>query len=92
MTIIHLLKRSDGSAKADWDVGIALDVFGEADKYDTVILDSGDGDFNILLQRIKNLFNTNTEVYGVPQLTSDLLISKASKFIAIDENFLLHQS
>ena len=85
-----VIKRSDGTAKADWDVGIALDVFEEAQKCDTVILVSGDGDFNILLQRIKKRFNTNTEVYGVPQLTSDLLISEASKFIAIDEKLLLH--
>ena len=85
-----VIKRSDGTAKADWDVGIALDVFEEARKCDTVILVSGDGDFNILLQRIKKRFNTNTEVYGVPQLTSDLLISEASKFIAIDGKLLLN--
>jgi uncharacterized LabA/DUF88 family protein len=84
-----LLKRLDGTIKADWDVGIALDIFEEADKCDTIILASGDGDFSILLQRIKTRFNTNTEVYGVPQLTSDLLIKEASKFIAIDENLLL---
>jgi uncharacterized LabA/DUF88 family protein len=84
-----MLKRLDGTTKADWDVGIALDVFEEAEKCDTVILASGDGDFNILLQRIKKRFNTNTEVYGVPQLTSDSLIREASKFIAIDEKLLL---
>jgi len=84
-----MLKRLDGTIKADWDVGIALDIFEEADKCDTIILASGDGDFGILLQRIKTRFNTNTEVYGVPQLTSDLLIREASKFIAIDENLLL---
>ena len=84
-----MLKRHDGSAKADWDVGIALDVFEAAEHCDTVILASGDGDFDILLQRIKQRFNTNTEVYGVPQLTSNLLIKEASKFIAIDERLLL---
>jgi uncharacterized LabA/DUF88 family protein len=84
-----MLVRHDGTAKADWDVGIALDVFEAAEKCDTVILASGDGDFDILLQRIKQRFNTNTEVYGVPQLTSDLLSRKASKFVAIDEKLLL---
>lgn len=84
-----MLKRSDGTAKGDWDVGIALDVFEKAENCDTVILASGDGDFNILLQRIKKRFNTNTEVYGVPQLTSDLLIKEAHKFIAINEKLLL---
>ncbi len=84
-----MLKRQDGSAKADWDVGIALDVYEEAEKCDTVVLASGDGDFNVLLQRIKKRFNTDTEVYGVAKLTSDLLIGAAKKFIAIDENLLL---
>ncbi len=54
-----------------------------------MILLSGDGDFGILLERIKKRFNTNTDVYGVPQLTSDLLIKHAKKFIPIDEQFLL---
>ena len=84
-----VLTRDDGTTKADWDVGIALDVFEEADNCDTVILASGDGDFNILLQRIKNRFNTNTEVYGVRQLTSELLIREASKFIPIETDLLL---
>jgi uncharacterized LabA/DUF88 family protein len=84
-----LLKRHDGTTKADWDVGIALDVYEEAKKCDTIILASGDGDFDILLQRIKKRFNTSTEVYGVPQLTSGLLIKEAKKFIAIDENLLM---
>lgn len=84
-----MLKRLDGTAKADWDVGIALDIFEEAEKCDTVVLASGDGDFDILLLRIRKRFNTNTEVYGVPQLTSDLLVREASKFIAIDKKLLL---
>ena len=84
-----LLKRLDGTTKADWDVGIALDVYEEAERCDTVILASGDGDFAVLLNRIKKRFNTDTEVYGVPELTSDSLIREASRFIAIDEALLL---
>ena len=84
-----MLKRLDGSAKADWDVGIALDVFEQAAHCDTVVLVSGDGDFDVLLERIKQRFDTRTEVYGVPQLTSDLLIKQAEKFIAIDDTLLI---
>ena len=84
-----MLVRLDGTTKADWDVGIALDVFEEAAKCDTIILASGDGDFDILLQRIKKRFNTNTEVYGVLPLTSGLLIEEASKYIPIDGKLLL---
>ncbi len=35
----------DGSMKADWDMGIATDSIAMADKLDTVVLVSGDGDF-----------------------------------------------
>lgn len=84
-----MLKRLDGTAKADWDVGIALDIYEEAERCDTVVLLSGDGDFDILLQRIKKRFKTNIEIFSVPQLTSDSLIKEANKFIAIDKKLLL---
>ena len=87
-----MLQRQDGTAKADWDVGIALDIYEEAENCDTVILASGDGDFDILLQRIKKRFNTKVEVYGVTQLTSDSLIKEASQFIEIDKKLLLGNS
>ena len=84
-----MLKRRDGSTKADWDVGIALDVFEQAQHCDTIILASGDGDFDILLHRIKQRFNTSSEVVSVSALTSDSLIKEASKFTAIDDKLLL---
>ena len=46
------IQRKDGSAKGDWDVGITIDVLDVAKQVDTVILLSGDGDFDILLQKI----------------------------------------
>ena len=69
-----VLKRLDGTAKADWDVGIALDVFEYAQQCDTIVLASGDGDFGILLDRIRERFRTKSEVYGVRALTSNQLI------------------
>jgi len=84
-----MLRRADGSTKADWDVGIALDVYEAAQNCDTIVLASGDGDFTILLERIKQRFNTRSEVYGVPQLTAEPLIAAADKFIAIEKNLLL---
>jgi uncharacterized LabA/DUF88 family protein len=84
-----MLRRLDGTAKADWDVGIALDIFEEAQRCDTIVLASGDGDFCILLERIKQRFDTRTEIYGVQQLTSNQLIGSASRFIPIDRNLLL---
>ena len=84
-----VLKRADGSTKADWDVGIALDVYEAAPGCDTVILVSGDGDFTLLLQRIRKRFKTRTIVYGVPKLTANPLIIEASQFNQIDRSRLL---
>ncbi|WP_027708908.1 NYN domain-containing protein [Zooshikella ganghwensis] len=85
------IQRSDGSAKGDWDVGITLDVIDYASKSDTVVLVTGDGDFDLLVSKVKNDFNTSVEVFGVPQLTARTLMNVASKFIAIDDSLLLSQ-
>ena len=46
------IQRSDGSAKGDWDVGITIDIMDAAAHVDEVVLASGDGDFDLLLERI----------------------------------------
>ncbi len=83
------IQRSDGSAKGDWDVGITIDVMETAKDVDTVILLSGDGDFGLLLEKIKQKYNVNTEVYGVPELTANNLIETANAFHPIEEDLLL---
>ena len=83
------IQRSDGSAKGDWDVGITIDVMQVAKDVDTVILLSGDGDFDLLLKKIKNDYNVTAEVYGVPALTANSLINAASSYHRIEEDLLL---
>jgi len=83
------IQRSDGSAKGDWDVGITIDVMETAKDVDTVILLSGDGDFGLLLEKIKQNYNVNTEVYGVPALTANNLIEATNAFHPIEEDLLL---
>lgn len=83
------IQRIDGSAKGDWDVGITLDVIRIAKSVDTVILLSGDGDFDLLLEKIVRDDNVTTEVYGVPMLTANSLISAANIFHPIDTELLL---
>ena len=83
------IQRSDGSAKGDWDVGITLDVIEYAAKSDVIILLSGDGDFDLLLNKVRNSYRVTTEVYGVPALTAPSLINAANCFIAIDDKLLL---
>ncbi|NOR42301.1 MAG: NYN domain-containing protein [Gammaproteobacteria bacterium] len=82
------IQRSDGSAKGDWDVGITIDVMESASDVDTVILLSGDGDFDMLLKKIKQDYSVTTEVYGVPALTANSLIKAASIYHRIEEDLL----
>ena len=83
------IQRSDGSAKGDWDVGITIDVMQVAKDVDTVILLSGDGDFDLLLKKISMDYTVTTEVYGVPALTANSLINAASVYHRIKEDLLL---
>lgn len=83
------IQRSDGSAKGDWDVGIAIDVLEAAKNVDTVVLLSGDGDFDLLLEKIKKDYAISTEVYGVPELTAKALIDAANIYHPVDEDLLL---
>ena len=97
------IKRQDGSAKGEWDVGITLDIIEYAHEniaikninnlqnssLNKIILLSGDGDFDLLVQRIKEKFALEFEVYGVRNLTANSLINAADSFIEIKENLLL---
>ena len=82
------IQRSDGSAKGDWDVGITIDVMETAKNVDTVILLSGDGDFDMLLDKIKKDYAVRAEVYGVPALTANSLIDAASVYHPIESDLL----
>lgn len=83
------IQRSDGSAKGDWDVGITIDIMEMAADVDTVILLSGDGDFDLLLRKITSRFGVEAVVYGVPGLTANSLIDAASQYHPIGDALLL---
>ena len=92
------IQRSDGSAKGDWDVGLAIDVMDAAASrsmpIDTVVLLSGDGDFDRLLNRVGNGLDgmgktVETIAYGVPALTATSLIEAAAEFRPIQGKLLL---
>jgi uncharacterized LabA/DUF88 family protein len=83
------IQRSDGSAKGDWDVGITIDAMECADSADVVILVSGDGDFDLLADKIREEKGKRVEVYGVAQLTAKSLINAATEFVPIDQSLLL---
>ena len=83
------IQRSDGTAKGDWDVGITLDVVDAAKKVDMAVLLSGDGDFSLLLDKIRIDNIVKTHVYGVQALTAQALIKSSDKFTAIESQHLL---
>ncbi len=83
------IQRSDGSAKGDWDVGITIDILESAKDVDIIILLSGDGDFDLLLDKVKKDYGVQTQVYGVEGLTANSLIQAAGTFHAITEDMLL---
>ncbi len=83
------IQRSDGSAKGDWDVGITIDMMEYADHADIIVLVSGDGDFDLLANKIRVGKQKRVEVYGVAKLTANSLINEASEFHSIDKTLLL---
>tara|TARA_Y100001968_G_C19052186_1_gene569671 strand:- start:139 stop:615 length:477 start_codon:yes stop_codon:yes gene_type:complete len=83
------ISRSDGSAKGDWDVGITIDILEFASKSDIIILASGDGDFDILIRKIRVIYNNETEIYGVSNLTANSLKNATSNFFPITNALLL---
>ena len=84
-----LIKRADGSAKGDWDVGITIDIMDTAPHVDRVVLLSGDGDFELLMEKIRADYNVYAEVYGVSTLTAKALIDSADAYHPIDYNLLV---
>ncbi len=83
------IQRSDGSAKGDWDVGITIDVMEAAKEVDIVVLLSGDGDFDLLLEKIRKDYGVTAQVYGVPALTANSLINAADSYQRIENDLLL---
>lgn len=83
------IQRSDGSAKGDWDVGITIDVMDISRDVDIVVLLSGDGDFDLLMNKIRNDYHVRAEVYGVPSLTANSLVDAASVFHPIGDDLLI---
>ncbi|MSR15898.1 MAG: NYN domain-containing protein [Gammaproteobacteria bacterium] len=83
------IQRADGSAKGDWDVGITLDAFETAAQVDAIVLASGDGDFDLLVQRVIERFGIVVEVYGVARLTAGSLKAATTRFIPITDELLL---
>jgi len=80
--------RSDGSAKGDWDMGMAIDMISFADKLDVMVLVSGDGDFVDLVNLLKTM-GPKVEVFSFPHNTARDLMEAADEYFAITEALLM---
>jgi len=74
-----------GQKKADWDVGIAVDILKMAPRLDAVVLCSGDGDFQILMHHAK-AEGCRAEVISFGKSTSSKLIEESDDFIDMDHD------
>ena len=83
------IQRSDGSAKGDWDVGITLDMIELAKEVDVAVLASGDGDFDLVVRKLRDAHGVEVEVYGAKRLTAATLIQAATRFVPIEGRLLL---
>jgi len=76
---------ADGSKKADWDVGMAVDAIRMAEFLDVVILVTGDGDFIPLVDYLKWGRGRMVEVAAFRRSASAKLQEAADKFINIED-------
>lgn len=74
----------DGSKKADWDIGMAVDAIRNAGALDTIILVTGDGDFIPLVEYLKLGLGKHVEVAGFGRTSSGKLKEIAETFIELD--------
>ncbi len=75
----------DGTKKADWDVGMAVDAIRMAPFLDSVILVTGDGDFCPLVDYLKWGVGRFVEVAAFRRSASGKIQEAADRFINIEE-------
>ena len=79
--------RGDGSSKADWDMGMAIDAVSMADKLDIVVLVSGDGDFIDLVMYMKSR-GVFVEAISFPRSTNEDLIKAVDLYMPVEQDLL----
>jgi uncharacterized LabA/DUF88 family protein len=82
-----------GTKKGDWDVGICMDAIRMASKLDVVVLVSGDGDFESLVNYLKYSHGCVVEVLAFGRTASTKLKDEADSFTDLGEQkkFLLRK-
>ena len=81
-----------GAKKADWDLGTVIDLVAMAQKLDTIIIATGDGDFVPVVEYLKYAHGCQVEVIAFGKSSSGQLRDAADEFIDMCEdprNFLI---
>jgi uncharacterized LabA/DUF88 family protein len=80
-----LIEYSSGQKKADWDVGLAVDVIRTLDMLDVVVIASGDGDFMPLVAYCQSRGRV-VELISFGETTSSNLHDMVDDYINLSEN------
>ena len=75
-----------GQKKADWDVGLAVDTIKLADKLDVIVIVSGDGDYEPLVEYLKVNKGCRVETVAFGESTSSKLIDIADEFTDLSKD------
>lgn len=70
-----------GAKKGDWDVGIAVDAIKLADRLDTIVLVTGDGDYVPLVRYLQEAKGCRVEVMAFQESTSLKLREASDAFL-----------
>jgi uncharacterized LabA/DUF88 family protein len=74
-----------GQKKADWDVGVVIDMIRLSSKLDVMVLVSGDGDYKDAVEFLRNQGH-RVEVMAFKRSASNKLVGEADEFTDMDEN------
>src|SRR3989344_5958623 len=75
-----------GAKKADWDIGLAVDAIKMDDKLDSIIIVSGDGDYQPLVVYLRENKGCQVEVLAFGKTTSSRLIELVDDFIDLGQD------
>lgn len=75
-----------GAKKADWDIGLVIDAVAMAQKLDTIILATGDGDMVPLVEYVRYTYGCQVEVIAFGKSAAGILRESADEFIDMCDN------
>ena len=75
-----------GAKKGDWDVGMAVDAVKLADKVDSIILVTGDGDFAPLVTYLQENKGCLVEAVAFKRTASRQLVEAADDFLNLEDD------